>query len=226
MFDEEDPKNLFGEDMKQVEDEHHYHGVTLVPAPSDNPLDPLVKTFSISSGTSNAKQNWPRRKKFTVLGVLGIAVFAGVSAPLTGQLNVKSQATLYHQSTTHIAWQNSAASAGFASGGFFFAPISLKLGRSSTIFWTLIACLLTQVWAALMIHRNQFNSIVLSRFFSGFFGGIVNVLGPRILLDIFFLHQRGRAFTAFHWGDSLGSAGIPTLSAFITKIPASMTDLR
>ncbi len=35
--------------------------------------------------------------------------------------------------------QNSAASAGLATGGSFFAPIPFKLGRSSVIFWTLIA---------------------------------------------------------------------------------------
>jgi MFS family permease len=113
--------------------------------------------------------------------------------------------------------QNSAASAGLATGGFFFAPVSFKLGRSSVIFWTLIACLLTQVWGALMIHTDQFNSFIVSRFFSGFFGGVTGVLGPRVLVDLFFLHQRGRAFTAFHWCLNFGSVAGPTLSAYISS---------
>jgi len=113
--------------------------------------------------------------------------------------------------------QNSAASAGLATGGFFFAPISFKLGRSSVIFWTLIACLLTQIWGAEMTHKNQFNGFIVSRFFSGFFGGVTGVLGPRILVDLFFLHQRGRAFTAFHWCLNFGSVAGPTLSAYISS---------
>lgn len=114
-----------------------------------------------------------------------------------------------------IHQQNSAASAGFASGGFFFAPISFKIGRSSTIFWTLIGCFLTQIWAALMTHPNQFNEFIVSRILSGFFGGVVGVIGPRMLVDLFFLHQRGRAFTAFHWSLNFGSMAGPTISAFI-----------
>jgi MFS family permease len=66
-----------------------------------------------------------------------------------------------------------------------------------------------------MIHQSQFNGFIVSRFFSGFFGGVTGVLGPRILVDLFFLHQRGRAFTAFHCCLNFGSVGGPTLSAFV-----------
>ncbi|KAE8441863.1 hypothetical protein EG329_004218 [Mollisiaceae sp. DMI_Dod_QoI] len=188
--------------MPSTPDVKQENGVTLIPRPSDDPRDPL---------------NWPMSKKIGIVAVLCFAVFAGFVAPLAGQLNVKSQSALYKQSTVHIAWQNSAASAGLATGGFFFAPVSFKLGRSSVIFWTLIACLLTQVWAAEMIHKDQFNSFIVSRFFSGFFGGVTGVLGPRILVDLFFLHQRGRAFTAFHWCLNFGSIAGPTLSAFVSS---------
>lgn len=68
-----------------------------------------------------------------------------------------------------------------------------------------------------MIYHGQFNPFIVSRFFSGFFGGVTGVLGPRILVDLFFLHQRGRAFTAFHWCLNLGSVAGPTLSAFISS---------
>lgn len=68
-----------------------------------------------------------------------------------------------------------------------------------------------------MTHKNQFNSFIVSRFFSGFFGGVTGVLGPRVLVDLFFLHQRGRAFTAFHWCLNFGSVAGPTLSAYISS---------
>jgi hypothetical protein len=44
-------------------------------------------------------------KKIGIVAVLCLAVFSGFVAPLAGQLNVKSQAALYGQTTTHIAWQ-------------------------------------------------------------------------------------------------------------------------
>lgn len=75
--------------------------------------------------------------------------------------------------------------------------------------------MLAQVWAAEMTHKNQFNSFIVSRFFAGFFGGVSGVLGPRVLVDLFFLHQRGRAFTVFHWCLNFGSMAGPTLSAFV-----------
>ncbi|RFU34879.1 hypothetical protein B7463_g1455, partial [Scytalidium lignicola] len=178
------------------------NGVTLIPRPSDDPRDPL---------------NWTMPKKVLIVTAICIAAFSGFVSPLAGQLTVRPQSILYHKTTTQIAYQNSAASAGLASGGFFFAPLSFRFGRSSVIFWTLIGCLLTQIWATQMVHENDYNSFIASRFLSGFFGGVTGVLGPRILHDLFFLHQRGRAFTAFHWCFNFGSVAGPTLSAFIAS---------
>jgi len=57
---------------------------------------------------------------------------------------------------------------------------------------------------------------MISRFFSGFFGTVTGVIGPRVLVDLFFLHQRGRAFTIFHCALDMGTVAGPTLSAFIS----------
>jgi MFS family permease len=67
-----------------------------------------------------------------------------------------------------------------------------------------------------MIHRNDYNSFIISRMFGAFFGSVTTVLGPPILIDLFFLHQRGRAFTVFHACFNLGAVAGPTISAFIS----------
>ena len=67
-----------------------------------------------------------------------------------------------------------------------------------------------------MTGSGNYNAYVVSRFISGFFGGVIPVLGPRMLMDIFFLHQRGRAFTAFHMALDFGALAGPTFSAFIS----------
>jgi MFS family permease len=102
-----------------------------------------------------------------------------------------------------------------AAGGFFFYPLSHVLGRSSAIFWSLIGTLASQIWASQTQHRDDYTSFIVSRFFGGFFGSVVGVLGPRVLVDMFFLHQRGRAFTVFHWCFDFGTVAGPTISALI-----------
>jgi MFS family permease len=103
-----------------------------------------------------------------------------------------------------------------AAGGFFFFPLSHYIGRSSTIFWSLVGAFLSQIWAAVMVHQNDYNSFIVSRFFGGLFGSITGVLCPRILVDMFFLHQRGSAFTIFYWCFDFGTVAGPTISAFIS----------
>ena len=75
--------------------------------------------------------------------------------------------------------------------------------------------LITQVWASAMIHEDQYVSYLVSRFFSAFFGVVVGVLGPRYLVDMFFLHQRGRAFTVLHLALNFGASAGPTFSGFV-----------
>ncbi|OCL10283.1 MFS general substrate transporter [Glonium stellatum] len=175
--------------------------IRLLPHPTDDPRDPL---------------NWTTRKKVRVLAVICFAVFSGIAAPLTGQLNLMQQAKLYHKTVFQMAYSSAAGTAGLASGGFFLAPLAHKFGKSSIIFWSLVGCFAAQIWAPCMTGRENYNAYVVSRFVSGFFGGLIPVLGPRILVDIFFLHQRGRAFTAFHMSLDFGTLVGPTFSAFIS----------
>ena len=54
--------------------------------------------------------------------------------------------------------------------------------------------MLSQVWASQMTSASDYNGFIVSRFFGAFFGSVAGVLGPRILVDLFFLHQRGISF--------------------------------
>lgn len=50
---------------------------------------------------------------------------------------------------------------------------------------------------------------------AGFFGTVAGVLGPRMLVDLFFLHQRGRAFNVFHFWFDFGTVAGPTIGGLI-----------
>jgi MFS family permease len=66
-----------------------------------------------------------------------------------------------------------------------------------------------------MTGKDQYGAYIASRYFSGFFGTVVSVLGPKYLTDMFFLHQRGRAFTILHLALNFGASAGPTFSGLI-----------
>jgi hypothetical protein len=68
-----------------------------------------------------------------------------------------------------------------------------------------------------MTSADQFNIFIASHGFTGFFGTAVGVRGPRMLIDMFFLHHRGRAFTMFHFFFDFGTSAGPSLCAFVVQ---------
>ncbi|RDL40144.1 Uncharacterized protein BP5553_00123 [Venustampulla echinocandica] len=191
-----------GPTSPELEKEAVQDGIVLIPKPLDDPRDPL---------------NWPFRKKCVILATLSIALFAGYAAPFCGQLNLIQQSKLYHKTVVEITYFNSAASAGLAAGGWFFSPLAHKFGRSAVVFYALLGCLAAQIWAPLMTGKGDYWSYWASRLVAGFFGMVCSVLGPRYLVDMFFLHQRGRVFTIFHLALNFGASAGPTFSGFIAR---------
>ncbi|KAJ5987830.1 Major facilitator superfamily domain general substrate transporter [Penicillium waksmanii] len=199
-MDAKDSKDIETSASSPAAGAHDVH-LVLIPKPSTHPRDPL---------------NWSSGKKYLILSVLCLASFSGAIAPLSGQLNLADQEELYKKTKLQESYANSAALAGMAAGPFFFAPISHVLGRSSVIFWCILFTLVCQIWGAVMTHPNDYIPYIISRLFAGFFGAVPTTLGPRIVTDLFFLHQRGRAFMALHMAFLFGTIAGPTFSGFIS----------
>ncbi|KAH8880904.1 MFS general substrate transporter [Thozetella sp. PMI_491] len=176
--------------------------VTLIPHPSDDPRDPL---------------NWPAHKKYAQVAILSLGAFAGFSGSLAGQLEVGPLSDLYKQSTTALTYQNSAATSGMIIGSILLYWLSRLIGRQATMLWSLIGALGAAIWAAFMTDKSDYQLFIISRGFAGLFANIVGVLGPRCLIDMFFLHQRGRAFTIFHFFFDLASAAGPSICALVAS---------
>ena len=68
-----------------------------------------------------------------------------------------------------------------------------------------------------MTHRDDYIKFVISRLLSGMFGSVPSALGGGVIMDTFFLHQRGKAFMAFILSLQLGATAGPTLGAFIDQ---------
>lgn len=110
----------------------------------------------------------------------------------------------------------SAAVAGLVGGPVIMVPLSHVFGRSAIIWWCLIACMCSGIWSAKMTGHNDYIPFIISRLFGGFFGALPSILGTGIIVDIFFLHERGRAFAMFS-ACFLGTVVGPTFGGFIVQ---------
>lgn len=81
----------------------------------------------------------------------------------------------------------------------------------------MVGLLVTGIWSATMVHSNQYAAFVTARLFGGLFGGVAPALGANTIVDMFFLHQRGKAFTALNISFLAGVVVGPTLSGFIVN---------
>ncbi|SLM41418.1 Major facilitator superfamily domain, general substrate transporter [Lasallia pustulata] len=189
-------------DVKLADAKTTANGVVLVPQPTDDPRDPL---------------NWPQRKKYLILSILCLAGFASNVSALANQLALGTQAKVYHKTLVETSYAVSAAIAGVAAGPLLLVPLAQMFGKSSVIFWTLLATVGCGIWSALMTHRDQYNAFVVARLFSGLFGSVPTILGSGAIMDIFFLHERGLAFTTLAISFLLGTVAGPTFGGFVVQ---------
>lgn len=66
-----------------------------------------------------------------------------------------------------------------------------------------------------MTGPDDYIPFVMSRMTAGFFGSIPTVLAAGYIMDMYFLHQRGRAFTLVEVSWLAGVLGTPSLGGFI-----------
>jgi MFS family permease len=68
-----------------------------------------------------------------------------------------------------------------------------------------------------MTGADDYVAFTLSRLFGGIFGSIPSILGAQVLMDLFFLHERGKVFTTFHMCFLLGTVAGPTFGGFVVQ---------
>ncbi|MCJ1260092.1 hypothetical protein MMC24_007932 [Lignoscripta atroalba] len=196
--------------VELVTDEHKLkavasksHGdITLVPQPSDDPRDPL---------------NWPTRKKNLIFFTVCLAAFSGVASVNVHQLAYVRQASYYHKSPAELSHSISAGIAGLVGGPLLFVPLASVIGRSSLVFWCQVVSLVSNIWGPLMTGPNDYIPFVMSRLMAGLFGIIPAILASGYIMDLYFLHQRGKAFTALEVCLLAGAVVAPVFGGFIAN---------
>lgn len=79
----------------------------------------------------------------------------------------------------------------------------------------MLLTLICGIWSAVMKKPGDYEDYVISRFFAGLFGSVASAIGAGTIIDIFFLHQRGKAFMFYLATLNLGTVLSPTVSGYI-----------
>lgn len=157
------------------------------------------------------------RRKILIFACICLAGFAGQMSPNSNQLTFILQVPTYHKTVADLLNSVAAALAGWVAGPFLIAPLAAVVGRSSVILWSLVATFACQIWAGEMTGPNDYVAFTISRLFCGLFGVIPAILGSGYIIDMFYLHQRGKAFAIFEVLIIFAVVGGGTLGGFIAQ---------
>ena len=149
--------------------------------------------------------------------MLCFSAFAATLTPTSHQLAYVLQAPLYHRSVVDLSYTVTVAVAGLFAGPLLFAPLARVIGRTSLIFWSLLGALGCQIWAAEMTDTTNYIPFLISRLLAGMFATVPTIFGPSYAIDIFFLHQRGKAFISYEISFLGGVVAGPTIGGFIVE---------
>ena len=145
------------------------------------------------------------------------SAFAATLTPTSHQLAYVLQAPLYHRSVVDLSYTVTVAVAGLFTGPILSAPLARIIGRTSLIFWCLLGALGCQIWAARMTDQDDYVPFLISRLLAGMFATMPTIFGPSYAIDIFFLHQRGKAFISYEISLLGGVVAGPTIGGFIVQ---------
>ncbi|KAL1978029.1 hypothetical protein VTN31DRAFT_888 [Thermomyces dupontii] len=168
----------------------------------DGPRDPLHP------------QNWPRGKKLITACVLGYTTFCASFASSIFSPVVSNVAEVHHVSSEVALLGLSLYVLGFATGPVFWAPLSELRGRRLPILLGMFGFTVFQFAVA---TAKDLQTILISRFFGGFFGACPITVVAAVFSDILNNNTRGLGITIFSMAVFNGPLVAPLVGGFITE---------
>jgi MFS family permease len=144
----------------------------LIPRPTSNPKDPLT---------------WSSLRKHTAFIIISFVFFSNYSTaslspaivPLIHAFDITPQKASY-LNTFNILF--------LELGNLFWVPLALKLGKRPVLITCLVIFFGSCIWNAV---AKSWGSMLGARILQGFGASASEALGPAIVADLFFVHERG-----------------------------------
>ncbi|KAF2832859.1 major facilitator superfamily [Ophiobolus disseminans] len=160
--------------------------------------------------------NWPFRKKLATAAMLGFTTFAAAFG--SSILSAASGAIQEHFDVGPVAATlgTSLYVLGFATGPILWAPLSELKGRR---FPLVIASFGFSVFNLAVATGKDLQTVLICRFFSGFFGACPLTCVAAVFSDMFDHRTRGMAITIFSMTVFSGPLLAPFIGGFIVMSP-------
>jgi DHA1 family multidrug resistance protein-like MFS transporter len=161
-------------------------------------------------------QNWPMKKKLYTSAILAYTTFVAVFGSSIFSAGIPFVAAHFHVSREVVTLGTSLYVLGFAFGPILWAPLSELRGRRLPI---LIASFGLMVFNFAVASAKDLQTVMLCRFFAGFFGSAPLSVVAAVFSDIFNNQTRGLAVTVFSLCVFTGPLMAPFVGGFISINP-------
>ncbi|KAK9449174.1 major facilitator superfamily domain-containing protein [Limtongia smithiae] len=181
------------------------------------PLLPDAEIYTVEFDGPNDPehpQNFPIIKKVKIMSVLGFATFSAAWGSSIYSSAVTVVAEKFHVSDVVAILGMSLYVLGFASGPLIWAPFSELSGRRLP---TICGTFGFSVFNTAVARAAELQTIMICRFFGGFFGAALLTVVPATFADIFGNRWRGTAMVIFSAAVFAGPLMAPIVGGFIVS---------
>lgn len=180
----------------------------LVPKPTSDPNDPL---------------NWNRHYRTIICWIAIVSVFVGnflCAGPSVAMVELATQFPVNKNgvfdlsaSISRMAYAFTTYSLMQGAGNFFWVPLMTKYGRRPVFLISYLLYFAMAIWTP---FSKNYGSFMAARILGGFFSGVNETIGPVIIADVCFLHERAFYIALYNLCLNAGVAGGIIISGFIT----------
>ncbi|KZV79773.1 MFS general substrate transporter [Exidia glandulosa HHB12029] len=175
------------------------HGLPLVPQPTERTDDPL---------------NWPRWLKYIVLAQVSVMALLGQFSSAAVNPAFVDLAREFQITTVQASYQTTVASVCTCLQSLMWIPLANVYGRRPVY---LLSTLMTGLTALGSARAPSYGALVATRVLNGIGYSAPIALGAGVVVDIFLLHERGRAMGIFAVFLSNGAHLSPIPCGFIAE---------
>lgn len=162
--------------------------IILVPQPSDDPNDPLVRKQKGARAPTRLTlaQNWPLWKRDLILFILSLlSVIASTLSPLLAA-NTLTLSFWFKRPFTEVALLTGYHLLGVGIAGFFFVPSARVWGKRHLYLLGTIIVIISSAWGGASTHN--YASLLWARLFQGVGLAPFEALVNASVGDLYFVH--------------------------------------
>lgn len=192
------------------------HGLPLSPQPSGRKDDPLVNDSLLVRRVrnSNLSQNWHPALKLAVCLQVSILAFLGPLGSATPNPAFVTLGRAFGITPVQASYQLVMYLVFSGVGPLFVVPFASATGRRPILVTCSLLAAITNIIAG---YCSTWTGIMVSRALNGFANGANIALGPAVICDMYFLHERGLYMGIFALFLNNGPHIAPLIGGYITK---------